>query len=60
MSGRGGVKTKCSSGTSLGVQWLGLRTSTTGARVQILVGELRSSMSRDMAKKGNVLQSNRK
>ena len=38
-------------GTSLAVQWLRLRASNAGVRVQSLLGELRSHMLRGMAKK---------
>ena len=38
-------------GTSLEVQWLGLGASTAGARVQSLVGELRSRMPKKKKKK---------
>ena len=37
-------------GTSLVAQWLGLHTSTAGAWVQSLVGELRSYKPHSMAK----------
>ena len=45
------MKEKLFKGNSLAVQWLGLRTFTAGARVQSLVGELRSSKLRGTAKK---------
>ena len=38
-------------GHSLAVQWLGLGAFTAGARVQSLVGELRSRKPHDVAKK---------
>ena len=41
----------CKQGTSLVVQWLGLRAFTARARVQSLIGELRSHKPRSPAKK---------
>ena len=47
-------------GNSQAVQWLGLGALTAGARVQYLIGELRSCKLRSVAKKNTNKQTNKK
>ena len=45
------INKRCVFGNSLAVQWLGLRALSAGARVQSLVGELKSYKLQGVAKK---------